>query len=162
MLIPVRIKGCVLCSGTIRTVWINLSCDFKVNGFSWNMAVMACAEKCFTRSEELKNSLVAEFGWDKEIVDIRNRWSTLSEAYDWALTELMPKLNKKITFSLGLRDDWESFPWRLRIICRSNTFFYLWLDNHSTEGKISLNAYLIRKDILKIRLYWDTVCMVMI
>ena len=56
-------------------------CDFKVNGFSWNMAVMmACAENALPVSEELKNSLVAEFGWDKEIVDIRNRWSTLSEA----------------------------------------------------------------------------------
>lgn len=111
-------------------------CDFKVNGFSWNMAVMmACAENALPVSEELKNSLVAEFGWDKEIVDIRNRWSTLSEAYDWALTELMPKLNKKITFSLGLRDDWESFPWRLYDYAVATRSFTFWLDNHSTEGK---------------------------
>ena len=111
-------------------------CDFKVNGFNWNMAVMiACAENALPVSEELKNTLVEEFGWDKEIVDIRNRWSTLSEAYDWALVELMPKLNKKITFSLGLRDDWEGFPWRLYDYAVATRSFTFWLDNHSTEGK---------------------------
>ena len=111
-------------------------CDFKVNGFNWNMAVMiACAENALPVSEELKNTLVEEFGWDKEIVDIRNRWFTLSEAYDWALAELMPKLNKKITFSLGLRDDWEGFPWRLYDYAVATRSFTFWLDNHSTEGK---------------------------
>lgn len=111
-------------------------CDFKVNGFSWNMAVMmAGAENALPVSEELKNKLVEEFGWDKEIVDIRNRWSTLSEAYDWALTELMPKLNKKVVFSLGLRDDWKSFPWRLFDYAVATRSFTFWLDNHSTEGK---------------------------
>ena len=111
-------------------------CDFKINAFSWNMAVMmASAENALPVSEDLKNKLVAEFGWDKEIVDIRNRWSTLSEAYDWAITELMPKLNKKIIFSLGLRDDWKSFPWRLYDYAVATRSFTFWLDNHSTEGK---------------------------
>lgn len=111
-------------------------CDFKENGYNWNMAVMmAGAENALPVSEDLKDKLIQEFGWDKEVVDIRNRWSTLSEAYDWALTELMPKLNKKIVFSLGLRDDWKTFPWRLYDYAVATRSFIFWLDNHSSEGK---------------------------
>lgn len=45
-------------------------CNFSDNDYTFNMALlMACAEDALPVSEELKDELVAEFGWDKEIVD---------------------------------------------------------------------------------------------
>lgn len=118
-------------------------CNFKENDYTWNMAIMmACVENVLPVSEALKDELVNEFGWDKEIVDIRDKWNTISEAYNWALSELMPRLNKKMVFSLGLRDDWKNFPWRLYDYAVATRSFTFWLDNHSAEGKALIKKIL--------------------
>lgn len=111
-------------------------CNFEDNDYTWNMAVMmACAENALPVSEKIKDELVAEFGWDKEIVDIRNNWAGFEEAYNWALENLMPKLNKQIIFSLGLRSDWRNMPWRLYDYAVASRSFVFWLDNHKRSEK---------------------------
>lgn len=109
-------------------------CNFSNNDYTWNMAVnMAAVDDVLPVSEELKNSLIEEFDWDVEVVDIRNKWSNISEAYDWALKEIMPQINKKMFFSLGLRDDWQGGGWALYDYAVATRSFSFWLDNHNGD-----------------------------
>lgn len=111
-------------------------CNFADNDYTFNMAVlMACAENALPVSEKMKDALVSEFGWDKEIVDIRNRWSTISQAYNWALEEIMPKLNKQLVVSAGLRDDWRNGGWRIYDYAVASQSFTFWVDDKTTTGK---------------------------
>lgn len=111
-------------------------CNFSDNDYTFNIALlMACAEDALPVSEELKDELVAEFGWDKEIVDIRNNWSTITQAYNWALEEIMPKLNKQLVFSIGLRDDWRNGGWRIYDYAVASRSFAFWVDDETTTGK---------------------------
>lgn len=110
-------------------------CRFEDNDYTWNMGVMmASVENVLPVSERVRKMLVEEFGWDKPVVDIRNRWNSSTEAYDWALDELMPRMNKTLMFSLGLRSDWRSMSWRLYDYAVATRSFVFWLDNHSEEG----------------------------
>ena len=97
--------------------------------------MMASVENALPVSESMKNALVAEFGWKKEIVDIRNKWSSATDAYNWALKELMPKMNKTVIFSLGLRSDWRNMSWRLYDYAVATRSFVFWLDNHDEVEK---------------------------
>ena len=46
-------------------------CNFSDNDYTFNMALlMACAEDALPVSEELKDQLVAEFGWDGDDLSI--------------------------------------------------------------------------------------------
>ncbi len=118
-------------------------CNFADNDYTFNMALlMACAEDALPVSEELKDELVAEFGWDKEIVDIRNNWSTITQAYNWALEEIMPKLNKQLVFSIGLRDDWRNGGWRIYDYAVASRSFAFWVDDETTTGKNIIKSIL--------------------
>lgn len=111
-------------------------CNFADNDYTFNMAVlMACAENALPVSEKLKDELIAEFGWDKEVVDIRNQWATITQAYNWALEEIMPKLNKQLVFSAGLRDDWRNGGWRIYDYAVASRSFVFWVDDETTTGK---------------------------
>lgn len=111
-------------------------CNFADNDYTFNMAVlMACVEDALPVSEELKDELVAEFGWDKEIVDIRHKWNSITEAYDWALEEIMPKLNKQLVVSAGLRDDWRNGGWRIYDYAVASRSFTFWVDDETATGK---------------------------
>ena len=118
-------------------------CNFDDNDYTFNMALlMACAEDALPVSEELKDELVAEFGWDKKIVDIRHNWSNITEAYNWALEEIMPKLNKQLVFSIGLRDDWRNGGWRIYDYAVASRSFAFWVDDKTTTGKNIIKAIL--------------------
>jgi hypothetical protein len=111
-------------------------CEFSDNSYTWNMAVMmASLENALPVSDEIKEVLVKEFNWKGEIVDIRNKWSSRKEAYEWALKEIMPKVNKQLVFSAGLRDDWRGGEWKIFDYVVATRSFCFWLDNHTTEGK---------------------------
>lgn len=111
-------------------------CNFANNDYTFNMALlMACAGNALPVSEKLKNELVAEFGWNKEIVDIRNKWTSIQEAYDWALEEIMPQLNKQLVFSIGLRDDWKNGGWRIYDYAVATRSFAFWVNDETSTGK---------------------------
>jgi len=118
-------------------------CNFITNDYTFNMAVnMACIENALPVSEKLKNELVEEFGWDKEIVDIRNRWNNIAEAYDWALENQMPEMDKQIIFSTGLRDDWKNGGWEIYDYAVATRSFTFWLDDKTEEGRTIIHKIL--------------------
>ena len=111
-------------------------CNFADNDYTFNMALnMAAVENALPVSESLKNGLVEEFGWDKEIVDIRYRWANITEAYDWALENLMPKMNKQIAFSAGLRNDWRNGGWAIYDYAVASRSFSFWVNDETQAGK---------------------------
>ncbi len=118
-------------------------CNFANDDYTFNMAVnMACVENALPVSESLKNSLVSEFGWNKEIVDIRNQWSNITEAYDWALKNLMPQINKQIAFSVGLRDDWRNGGWAIYDYAVASRSFCFWVNDETAAGKVIIKKIL--------------------
>jgi hypothetical protein len=69
--------------------------------WTWYLAQMAGAQHDgIPVTESLEQDLTAEFGWKGEVEDFRNGWANPIEAYDWALTNLMPGCNKQVVFQL--------------------------------------------------------------
>ena len=92
----------------------------------------------------IRNSLISEFG-SKTVEDIRTNWSGRVPAYDWALDNLMPSLNKKIIFTAGLRttepnpnDNWTVNPWLVFDYAVASKSFVFYLDprNQSERDEI--------------------------
>lgn len=111
-------------------------CNYANNDYTFNMGLlMACAGNDLPVTEALKDALVAEFGWDKEIVDIRDRWPDITQAYNWALDEIMPRINKQLVVSAGLRDDWRGGGWRIFDYAVASRSFTFWVDDKTTTGK---------------------------
>lgn len=131
-------------------------CEFATASYTWNMGVlMACVENALPVSEEIKDLLLSEFpDWQGDVVDIRQNWSSTKAAYEWAIKEMLPKMNKRLLFSAGMRNDWENGEWKIydyAVATRSFTFF---LDNHTTEG-----ADLIRRIIREGHYELNATCM---
>ena len=111
-------------------------CDFSTASYTWNMAVnMASLENALPVSEDIKNTLLELFpDWNGEVVDIRNNWSSTKEAYEWAIENLLPKMNHQLVFSTGMRDDWKNGEWKVYDYAVATRSFSFFLDNHTTEG----------------------------
>lgn len=98
--------------------------------WSWCMAVMISAQgngipvtaevKSFIESELSLGSLAVE--------DIRNKWASQKDAYDWALNNLANNCHDKICFSGGLRNDYKTAPWRIYDYAVATKGFMFWLD----------------------------------
>ncbi len=102
--------------------------------WTWPIAQMICAqEKGIPVTEGMKNFIVDQFKWNKEIKDIRNNWKDKYEAYDWALDNLASGCHKTLSFSAGLREDYKGNPWRIYDYAAASKGFVFWLDH--TEPK---------------------------
>lgn len=111
-------------------------CNYANNDYTFNMGLlMACVDNVLPVSEQIKDELVSEFGWDKEIVDIRDKWPDITRAYNWALEEIMPRINKTLVVSAGLRDDWRGGGWRIFDYAVATRSFTFWVDDKTTTGK---------------------------
>lgn len=70
--------------------------------WSWNLALMAGAQQSgIPVTESLEKSLMREFNWKGDTVDFRNQWANRTQAYEWALVNLMPNCTKKVLFALN-------------------------------------------------------------
>lgn len=73
----------------------------EAKDWTFHLALMAAAQQNgIPVTESVKNELVSEFKWAGVVEDYRNRWADKMEAYDWALTNLMPHCNRKVVFAL--------------------------------------------------------------
>lgn len=96
--------------------------------WTYNIALMkGSLEGGIPVTESLMNNLISEFG-SKTIEDIRTNWSNRVAAYDWAITNLMPSLNKKVLFTAGLRSDWTTEPWEVFDYAVASKSFTFYLD----------------------------------
>lgn len=103
--------------------------------WTFNIALMkGSLEAGLPVTDGVKNSLVSEFG-SKPVEDIRSNWSGRTAAYDWALDNLMPSLNKKALFTAGLRttepnpnDNWTGSPWLIFDYAVASKSFVFYLD----------------------------------
>jgi GxGYxY sequence motif in domain of unknown function N-terminal/GxGYxYP putative glycoside hydrolase C-terminal domain len=71
--------------------------------WTWYLALMASAQQDgIPVTEPIENELVSKFGWKGKIEDFRNKWANRIEAYDWALTNLMPACSRRVVFELEM------------------------------------------------------------
>jgi hypothetical protein len=71
--------------------------------WSWYLALMAAAQQeGIPVTESLRNDLASEFGWQGTVENFQNRWTNRIEAYDWALTNLMPNCSTQVVFALRM------------------------------------------------------------
>lgn len=74
--------------------------------WTWYLALMSGAQQeGIPVTEAIKDELISEFGWKGDVEDLRNRWASRIEAYDWALIHLMPNCTKKVVFATSNRRD---------------------------------------------------------
>jgi hypothetical protein len=74
--------------------------------WTWYLALMSGAQQAgIPVTESVRDELISEFNWKGDVEDFRNRWANRIEAYDWALTNLMPNCTKKLVFATGNRRD---------------------------------------------------------
>jgi GxGYxY sequence motif in domain of unknown function N-terminal/GxGYxYP putative glycoside hydrolase C-terminal domain len=68
--------------------------------WTWCLSLMAAAQQEeLPVTEPVRNLLATEFAWTGPVEDFRNRWTNRLEAYDWALSNLMPGCSKKVVFT---------------------------------------------------------------
>ena len=90
--------------------------------WTWYLALMAGAQSNgIPVTEPLHRELMNEFGWKGEVVDFRDRWSGRVEAYEWALTHLMPRCSRQVIFALRMDK-------RLTDYAVASKGFIFWLD----------------------------------
>ncbi|HTV40107.1 MAG TPA: GxGYxYP domain-containing protein [Candidatus Sulfotelmatobacter sp.] len=71
--------------------------------WTWYLALMSGAQQDgIPVTQDIKDDLISEFGWNGEVIDYRNRWNNRIEAYDWALVNLMPNCNKHVIFTVKM------------------------------------------------------------
>ncbi len=72
--------------------------------WTWYLAAMSAAQQNgIPVTETIRRELMSEFGWQGEVEDFRGRWANRIDAYDWALTNLMPHCSKQVVFATGNR-----------------------------------------------------------
>ncbi len=82
--------------GQVKTMFIY----DPAKDWTFCLALMAAAQQSgIPVDESTKKELISEFGWKGDVEDFRNRWKTRIEAYDWALTNLMPGCSKQVVFA---------------------------------------------------------------
>lgn len=109
--------------------------------WTWCMAQMIAAQqKGIPVTPAIRDYLVSELGWDKEIYDIRNLWTNKIEAYDWALNNLAANCHPTLSFSAGLRSDYQTGPWKIYDYVSASKGFVFFLSE-----KVSAEAAMIEK-----------------
>lgn len=105
--------------------------------WSWSLAQMISSqEKGIPVTEEMKNFIEKELGIDNLTVrDIRNQWSSKSEAYNWAIARYAGKCHPRLLFSGGLRGDYKDNPWRMYDYVAASKGFAFWLDDSNGDDK---------------------------
>ena len=99
--------------------------------WSWNLALMAGAQQGgIPVTASLEKSLIREFNWKGDTVDFRNQWANRTQAYDWALANLMPNCTKKVLFAL-------QGSMSLADYVVSSKGFAFWLDFDSEQDEIA-------------------------
>jgi len=99
--------------------------------WSWNLALMAGAQQGgIPVTEPLAKSLIQEFNWKGDIVDYRNQWANRTQAYEWALANLMPNCTRKVLFALN-------DTMYLADYVVSSKGFAFWLDFNSEQSEIA-------------------------
>ena len=72
--------------------------------WTWFIALMAAAQQNgIPVTPSLKDALTAEFNWKGEVEDFQNKWAGNTEAYEWAVQNLMPGCSKQVVFALNPR-----------------------------------------------------------
>jgi len=115
--------------------------------WTWCLAQMIAAQQGgIPVTLEIKDFMVNDLGWKKEIYDIRNLWPDKQQAYQWALDNLSGNCNKTLCFSAGLRGDYTSNPWRIYDYAAASKGFVFWLDTKKPEEATILDAICTRMD----------------
>jgi hypothetical protein len=72
--------------------------------WTWYLALMSGAQQAgIPVTESIKDELISEFNWKGDVEDFRNKWANRTEAYDWALINLMPNCTKQVVFASSNR-----------------------------------------------------------
>ncbi len=104
--------------------------------WTWNIALMRSAlENALPVTSEIKNLLVDEFDCNIISESIEDIWKNRIEAYNWAISNLLPNCCKDILFSIGLRKDWTYNPWLSFDYAVASRSFSFWLDERIEEEK---------------------------
>lgn len=112
----------------------------KDKKWTWCMALMICAQEgAIPVTEDIMHFFQDELGVNLPVEDIRDKWSNEMEAYEWVITEFVDKgkCHPTLSFSVGLREDSESNPWRLYdyAVATKGLIFYL----EAKEGSEGFN-----------------------
>ena len=68
--------------------------------WTWRMALMMAAQQNgLAVTESIRAELASTFRWSGEVEDLRDRWGDKIQAYDWAISYLMPNCTRKVLFS---------------------------------------------------------------
>ena len=98
--------------------------------WTWNLALMLSSQhKGLPLTREYADFIIRNYHWQGEVIDLSDKWKSKAEAYDWAISELMPRCHDNILFSVGLRDDWKVAPWTLYDYAVASRGFSFWLDD---------------------------------
>jgi len=101
----------------------------ETNEWTWPLAQMISAQqKGIPVTVEIRDFIVNELGWNKEIEDIRYKWTDKLLAYQWAIDNLSPNCHKNLCFSAGLREDYLHNPWKIHDYAAASKGFVFWLD----------------------------------
>ncbi len=102
--------------------------------YTWCIALMIAGQQsAIPVTPEIKDFLVNQLRWNKEIYDIRNLWPDKQTAYQWAIDNLSANAHKKISFSAG-GDMW------LYDYATASKGFVFWLNTRvSTDATILEN-----------------------
>lgn len=69
--------------------------------WTWYLALMCSAQQAgIPVTDTLAADLQAEFAWEGAVADLRGKWSNRKEAYDWALSHLMPNCSRQVVFAV--------------------------------------------------------------
>ena len=97
--------------------------------WTWYLAQMTAAQQDgLPVTESLEQDLASEFGWNGKVEDFRNRWANRIEAYDWALTNLMPGCSKQVVFESQMNKPLSDY------VVASRGFNF-WLNFDNPEGR---------------------------
>jgi len=98
--------------------------------WSWSLAQMISAQqKGIPVTAAMKDFIERELGLGTlQVMDIRGKWASKKEAYDWAIAQLAPNCHPTLCFSGGLRSDYKDNPWRLYDYAAASKGFVFWLD----------------------------------
>ncbi|GAA4798822.1 GxGYxYP family putative glycoside hydrolase [Olivibacter ginsenosidimutans] len=110
--------------------------------WSWSLAQMIAAqEKGIPVTATMKDFIEQELGLGSlQVMDIRGRWASKKDAYDWAIAQLAPHCHPTLCFSGGLRSDYKDNPWRLYDYAAASKGFVFWLDETNAADQTIMRS----------------------
>ncbi|MFV0469509.1 MAG: hypothetical protein ACK5MK_11360 [Dysgonomonas sp.] len=102
--------------------------------WTWCLAQMISAQQGgIPVTEDIKNYIVNDLGWTKDVYDIRNLWTNKLDAYQWAIDNLAANCHPNIGFSAGLRNDYVSAPWKIYDYAAATKGFVFYLSEKNSD-----------------------------